>query len=198
MADLHAEDFAEMPSDVLARLIENSTDDEVMTLNHDWHFWSLEGQRASADDWRIWLVMAGRGFGKTRIGAEWVRSLAMGEPKIRIALVAATLAEARSVMIEGESGILSVCSEREMPRWSPSRALLTWNNGSRAQIYSGESPEGLRGPQHHYAWCDEIAKWAHPQATWDNLQMGLRLGKRPRAGRHAIGQPIGDGFQSLS
>jgi phage terminase large subunit-like protein len=181
MIDLRAEDIADLPSDIHQKLINAMSEDELLTFNRDWHFWSLEGQRASVDDWRIWVVMAGRGFGKTRIGAEWVRALAQAAPGARIALVAATLAEARSIMIEGESGILSVCSEKERPRWEASRALLRWNNGSRAQIYSGESPEGLRGPQHHYAWCDEIAKWAHPQGTWDNLQMGLRLGERPRA-----------------
>jgi phage terminase large subunit-like protein len=180
MIDLRAADLADLPPAVLKRLIDKCDGVELEMLRRDWHFWSLDGQRARAEDWRIWLVMAGRGFGKTRIGAEWVRALAQSQPKIRIALVAATLAEARSVMVEGESGILSVCTAREMPVWSPSRALLEWKNGSRAQIYSGESPEGLRGPQHHYAWCDEIAKWVHSQATWDNLQMGLRLGQRPR------------------
>jgi phage terminase large subunit-like protein len=180
MADLRAQDLADLPDGVLKALLTNASAVELATLKRDWHFWSQDGQRAAAEDWRIWLVMAGRGFGKTRIGAEWVRSLARKEPRVRIALVAATMAEARSVMIEGESGILAVCSPREMPRWEPSRALLSWKNGSRAQIYSGESPQGLRGPQHHYAWCDEIAKWAHPQETWDMLQMGLRLGERPR------------------
>ncbi len=181
MADLRWGDIADLPPDVRKRLISGMSEAGVLALKRDWHFWSLDCQRATASDWRIWLVMAGRGFGKTRIGAEWVRALAGATPGVRIALVAATLAEARSVMIEGESGILSVCSAREMPRWEPSRAQLSWENGSRAHIYSGESPEGLRGPQHHYAWCDEIAKWAHPQKAWDNVQMGLRLGERPRS-----------------
>lgn len=180
MFDLRADDLADLPHDVRAKLFAGLSEAKLLTLFRDWHFWSLTGQRAHADDWRIWLVMAGRGFGKTRIGAEWVRVLCQGVQPVRVALVAATMAEARSVMIEGESGILSVCSTRERPLWEPSRALLTWKNGSRAQIYSGENPQGLRGPQHHYAWCDEISKWAHPQDAWDNLQLGLRLGDRPR------------------
>lgn len=180
MIDLRAADLAALAPNVLARLLASFDEDELEIVRRDWQLWSLDGQRATAQDWRIWLVMAGRGFGKTRIGAEWVRALSQSARGVRIALVAATMAEARSIMIEGESGILSVCSDKDMPHWAPSRALLSWENGSRAHIYSGESPEGLRGPQHHYAWCDEIAKWAHPQAAWDNLQMGLRLGERPR------------------
>lgn len=190
MADLRGSDLANLPHDVLVRLVKGMSKPALETLWHDWHFWSLDGQRVSADDWRIWLVMAGRGFGKTRIGAEWVRALAQANPGARIALVAATMAEARSVMIEGESGILSICTGRERPKWEPSRGLLSWRNGSRAHIYSGESPEGLRGPQHHYAWCDEIAKWAHPQASWDNLQMGLRLSERPRTLATTTPRPI--------
>ncbi len=180
MTDLRVEDIADLPRDIQQKLIYAMSEAKLITFNRDWHFWSLDAQRASVDDWRIWLVMAGRGFGKTRIGAEWVRALSQATPGVRIALIAATMAEARSIMIEGESGILSVCGENEVPNWEPSRALLTWKNGSRAQIYSGESPQGLRGPQHHFAWCDEIAKWARPQETWDMLQMGLRLGQRPR------------------
>ncbi len=150
-------------------------------LRTHWASWSLPGQLPPTGDWRTWLLLAGRGYGKTRAGAEWVRGLAEADGTVRIALVGATLAEARSIMMEGESGLLAIAPNGNRPKWEPSRNRLRWRNGATATLFSGESPDGLRGPQHHYAWCDELAKWAYPQATWDNLQMGLRLGAQPRA-----------------
>lgn len=148
-------------------------------LRH-WLLWADPRQLPPPGDWRSWLIMAGRGFGKTRAGAEWVHHLCSREPRRRFALVAATLDEARAVLVEGQSGLLSITPPAERPKWEPSRHRLVWRNGSEARLYSGESPERLRGPEHHYAWCDEIAKWSRPQASWDILQMGLRLGPRPR------------------
>lgn len=147
----------------------------------DWPFWAHPRQLPPAGDWRVWLMLAGRGFGKTRAGAEWVRALAEGDGNARIALVGATRAEARAVMIEGDSGVMTISPAATRPCWEPSRGVLTWRSGAKAFVYSGESPDGLRGPQHSAAWCDEIAKWAYPQATWDNLAMTLRLGDHPRA-----------------
>ena len=146
-----------------------------------WEFWADPRQLPPEGAWRTWLLMAGRGFGKTRAGAEWVRSLAEADGTMRIALVGATRAEARAVMIEGDSGVLAVSPAATRPRWEPSRGVLTWPGGAKAFVYSGENPDGLRGPQHSAAWCDEIAKWAYPQASWDMLAMTLRLGERPRA-----------------
>jgi phage terminase large subunit-like protein len=138
-------------------------------------------------DWSIWLAVGGRGAGKTRAGAEWVKGLALGRwpyasaPVGRIALVAETAADLRDVMIEGVSGVLAVHSRREdRPVWEPSRRRLTWPNGALAQGFSAEDPESLRGPQFHAAWLDELAKWRKPQETFDMLQFGLRLGARPR------------------
>lgn len=145
-----------------------------------WEFWADPRQLPPEGYWRTWLLMAGRGFGKTRAGAEWVRSLAEGDSAARIALVGATRAEARAVMIEGDSGVLAVSPAATRPRWEPSRGVLTWPGGAKAFVYSGETPDSLRGPQHSAAWCDEIAKWAYPQASWDMLAMTLRLGERPR------------------
>lgn len=144
-----------------------------------WSFWERPGQRMPEGDWRIWLVMAGRGFGKTRMGAEWVRAAAENGQRRRIALVGATDAEVRRVMIEGESGLLAVASPRMMPRWEPSIGRLTWPTGTQAEIFSAAEPERLRGPQHDIAWADEIAKWPHAEAAWDNLMLTLRAG-RPR------------------
>jgi phage terminase large subunit-like protein len=132
-------------------------------------------------------VLGGRGAGKTRAGAEWVKALALGlfEPVIRrcerIAIVAPNYDEARLVMIEGSSGVLSVHHARERPKYEPSKRTLTWSNGSIAQVFSAEEPDGLRGPQFDAAWCDELAKWKHAEEAWMNVQMALRLGDVPQA-----------------
>ncbi|WP_244491261.1 terminase family protein [Bosea sp. Root381] len=134
----------------------------------------------------IWLVLGGRGAGKTRTGAEWVKGMALGEPPYsdkaveRIALVGETQGQVRDVMIEGVSGLLAIHSRWERPDWSPSRRQLRWANGVIAQTFSAEDPEALRGPQFGAAWSDELAKWPNLQECWDMLQFGLRLGERPR------------------
>jgi phage terminase large subunit-like protein len=136
--------------------------------------------------WTTWLMLGGRGAGKTRAGAEWVRALALGSPpygEVRaglIALVGETERDVREVMIEGPSGLLRVSPRRERPQWSPTRRRLEWANGAVALCFSAEDPEQLRGPQFDAAWCDELAKWKHADATFDMLQFGLRLGQRPR------------------
>jgi phage terminase large subunit-like protein len=147
-----------------------------------WGEWAHDGQRPPRrDDWRVWLLMAGRGFGKTRAGAEFVSACARADGKLRIALVGATMDDVRKVMIEGESGLLNVAREGEALRWTPHLGELTFASGATAFAYSGANPERLRGPEHHLAWCDELAKWAYTEASWANLILGLRLGGRPRA-----------------
>ena len=155
---------------------------EALLIDAAFEAWHADGQLQPPDDgWRVWLMMAGRGFGKTRAGAEWIHKLAW-QRKVRIALVGATIDEARRVMVEGPSGILSVARrQRHRLKWEPSLGQLTWPRGSVAQLFSGDNPDGLRGPEHAFAWCDELAKWRQPEAAWDNLQMGLRAGIRPRA-----------------
>lgn len=154
------------------------------SLRHHWQLWAHAGQLPPEGEWQCWLVMAGRGFGKTRAGAEWVRAIAQADPDARIALVGATLGEARSVMVEGESGLLAIAPRGLRPKFEPSRRLLTWPNGAQAMLYSAGEPESLRGPQQSHAWCDEIAKWDNAggkaEAAWDNLQLGLRLGRQPQ------------------
>ena len=138
-------------------------------------------QRPPKGDWTRWLLMAGRGHGKTAAGAQWVRRLAESATKpIRIALVAATAADVRDVMIEGESGILNVCPPWCRPKYEPSKRRLTWPNGVLATAYSAEEPRRLRGPQHHYAWIDEPASWEYGEPTFDMLMLGLRLGTNPQ------------------
>jgi predicted phage terminase large subunit-like protein len=142
-----------------------------------WPLNARPDQLAPTGDWSAWLVKAGRGWGKTRVGAEWVRSIAT--PGARIALIGPTAADVRDVMIEGESGILSVCEPWNLPTYEPSKRRLTWPSGAMATAYSAEEPDRLRGPQHTHAWADEAAAWARPD-TWDMLMMGLRLGEHPR------------------
>jgi phage terminase large subunit-like protein len=149
-----------------------------------WKMLARREQLPPDSDWRIWLICAGRGFGKTRAGAEWVRDIAEWHPHARIALVSASLAEARAVMVEGESGILACCPPERAPIFEPSLRRLSFPNGAVAELYSAAEPESLRGPQFSHAWCDELAKWplAHNRATrvWDNLQLALRIGQNPQ------------------
>lgn len=147
----------------------------------DWSFWADPRQLPPPGEWRLWLMLAGRGFGKTRAGAEWVRSVAESDGDARIGLIGATMGDVRRVMIEGESGILAISPAATRPKWEPSRGRLVWRSGAQAFCYSGENPDALRGPQHSHAWGDELAKWAYPQESWDMLMMGLRLGQQPRA-----------------
>ena len=149
-----------------------------------WEVWARDEQLPPECDWRVWLICAGRGFGKTRAGAEWVRNVARHDPNARIALVGASLNEVRSVMVEGESGVMAAAKGALTPEYEPSLRRLQWPNGAQAFLFSAGEPEALRGPQHTHAWCDEIAKWENAGgraiAAWDNLQLGMRLGELPR------------------
>ncbi len=159
-----------------------------------WHHWARDEQLAPAGNWITWLIMAGRGFGKTRAGAEWVREIAEADSSARLALVGANFAETRMVMVEGESGLLSIAPPKNRPLWEPSLKRLRWPNGAEAYLYSAAEPEGLRGPQHSHSWCDEIAKWTNNAgqalATWDNLKMGLRLGRAPKIAATTTPRPV--------
>jgi phage terminase large subunit-like protein len=149
-------------------------------LHGDWRLNGRDDQKPPDGDWRTWLMLGGRGSGKTRAGAEWVQEIATRSPTpVRFALVAETLADAREVMVDGVSGIWRI-ARRNRPDFEITRRRLVWPNGSVAQIFSSEDPDSLRGPQFDYAWCDELAKWKHAQETWDMLQFGLRLGVAPR------------------
>lgn len=169
--------------DKIRRFIEKLTPSDLLALDTWFELWAHSSQLApSGAGWRTWLMMAGRGFGKTRAGAEWVHGLATARPGVRIALVGATIADARSIMVEGVSGLLAVSKQRRCRlHWEPSLGRLSWPNGSQAQLFSGDHADGLRGPEHDFAWCDELAKWREADGAWDNLQFGLRRGPRPRA-----------------
>jgi len=167
------------PSEKLA-LLEGMDDEAAALLDYTWEFHARQNQIEPVGDWTTWLILAGRGYGKTRTGAETVNRWAEEARFGRIALVAEDPNEAREVMVEGESGILERSPPWFKPSYSPALKRIVWPNGVRATIYSAEDPESLRGPQFGAAWCDELAKWRYGQETWDNLQFGMRLGEHPR------------------
>jgi phage terminase large subunit-like protein len=159
-------------------------------LPYEWRAWARPEQLPPEHDWRCWLILAGRGFGKTRTGAEWVREFAFNHPGCLIAMIARTAADVRTTMLEGPSGLLSISPPWFTPEHEPSKCKITWPNGSIALHFSAEEPRGLRGPQFHAAWCDEIAAWPMvdledgekgiPNA-WTQLQYGMRMpGIRPQ------------------
>lgn len=152
---------------------------DALRADRDWSVWGGPAQQAPAGEWRAWLFMGGRGAGKTRAGAEWVRALVESGAARRIALVGPTLGDVREVMIEGPSGLRSIGGDR--PVYNATRRRLVWRrHGAVAYAFSAEDPDSLRGPQFDAAWCDEIGAWKRDVDTWDNLMFGMRLGEQPR------------------
>lgn len=156
-------------------------------VEFDWAgIWARDNQIAPLGDWFTWLVLAGRGFGKTRMGSEWVRANVCGSSPLsagrygRVAIVGETAADCRDVLVEGVSGILASHPKDQRPIYEPSKRRLTWPNGAIATLYNGTEPDQLRGPQHDLAWIDELAKYKYAQECWDMLQFGLRIGTDPR------------------
>lgn len=160
-------------------LIANLSLDDATAILYDWVSWARPNQIEPDGDWLTWLILAGRGFGKTRSITEWAKTQAENNPGSRGAMVGSTAGDVRDVLIEGESGIMNISPPWFMPHYEPSKRRLTWPNGSVATTYSADEPNRLRGPQHHWAVCDELAAWRYPEA-WDMLMFGLRLGERPR------------------
>jgi len=158
--------------EVRGRVWDSLSPSDLRGLEEEWDWQALAGQREPPGAWRNWLMLAGRGFGKTRAGAEWVLARARTTPGARIALVGGSLDEVAGIMIEGESGLLACAQTGEKLVWGSTSGKLKFPNGAVAIAYSGASPDRLRGPQHHFAWADEIAKWQYPDESWDNLQMG--------------------------
>ena len=174
---MNARDVLALTDHERAELVHGMSQAELAALRYAWEFWARPEQLPPAGSWRTWLVKAGRGWGKTRVGAEWVRRTARNVG--RIALVGPTAADIRDVMVEGDSGIMAICAPGDRPEYQPSRRRLVFPSGALAYCYSADEPERLRGPQHHAAWCDEIGAWRYPEA-YDQLMMGLRLGADPR------------------
>ena len=201
-----AEFIADRSSEERARFLAAfNTPEKREYLNFSWDFWGRPHQFAPAGDWSNWLILAGRGFGKTRTGAEWVRANMCGPTPLargrwrHIALIAETAADARDVMVgDGKaasdpragSGLLQIHPKDFRPTYEPSKRRLTWPNGAVTSIYNGTEPDQLRGPQHDAAWCDELAKWRYAQEAWDQLQFGLRTGKNPQVCITTTPRPI--------
>lgn len=187
-----------LPEAELLELFSGFSDEDYEALLYDWHFWARAKQMPPPGDWFCWLITAGRGFGKTRLGAEWVRAAVEGPSPLaaaagaqeHIALVSHTFADGRDVMVEGESGLQCISRPDQRPKFETSRRRIVWPNGVVAHLYSSEEPDQLRGPQHSIAWCDEMAKWPAPEACWSNLVLGLRLGDRPRVVVTTTPRPI--------
>jgi len=160
----HARSLASLPPQEWITEIASADPTEARAFLHDWERFRNDGQIPPPGDWRVWLLLAGRGFGKTRAGAEFVRAQVKAGRARRIALVAPTALDARNVMVEGESGLLAVGLSDERPDYEPSLHRLTWPNGAVATLFSADEPNRLRGPQHDLAWCDELAAWRYPSA----------------------------------
>ena len=178
--------LASEPLTTTENFLEGLSDQALAALPYLFEFWALPHQLPPEGAWKTWVIMGGRGAGKTRAGSEWVRAMveggtpeAPGRAK-RVALVGETYDQALAVMIRGDSGILAVSPPDRKPRWVAGERKLVWANGAEAQVFSAHDPEALRGPQFDAAWCDELAKWKNGQAAWDMLQFGLRLGRDPR------------------
>ena len=185
---VHADDLRKLSEEQYNKVMSALGPVKAEELRYTWPFWARPEQLEPEGDWTVWVALAGRGWGKTRAGVEWVRhQIKCG--KKRIAAVAPTNSDIRRVMVEGESGFLNVCWKNDKtyrggklgyPNWSPTNRTLTWENGAKVEFYSAEDPERLRGPQFHAAWADEVAAWRNQQDVWDMLQFTLRLGRKPR------------------
>ena len=154
MNSLHASSLASLPEPLRNKVVRSLTRKQALKIKYDWPYRARPEQLPPPGDWRVWLLLAGRGFGKTRTGAELVRARVEAHTARRIALVAPTAADARDVMVEGESGLLAIAPPGDRPLYEPSKRRLTWPNGAVATTYSADEPERLRGPQHDFAWCD--------------------------------------------
>jgi phage terminase large subunit-like protein len=160
-------------------IINSLSEAQAKELQYDWKFWGRPSQLEPEGNWLKWLILAGRGFGKTRAGAEWLREQVKSGRR-RIAIIAETQKDLESVLVEGDSGIMSVFPPHERPKYTKKPVELVFPNGAVALGYNGSEPDQLRGPNFDAAWLDELAKWRYAQEAWDMLQFALRLGDRPR------------------
>lgn len=179
--------IASLPRDEIETLIDGLSPNAQAALPYLFEVWGHGGHQLPPEgEWATWLILGGRGAGKTRAGAEWVRSQVEGATPLspgrcsRVCLIAETIDQAVEVMIRGDSGLLACTPTDRTPTYQASRKTLVWPNGAEAKIFSASNPESLRGPQFDCAWADELGKWKKAKAAWDMLQMGLRLGDRPQ------------------
>jgi len=181
-----AQILAAMSDDEREEALAKLSASDMAALKYNWKFWARPNQLEPEGDWTTWLILAGRGFGKTRTGAETIRDWVCGDTPLsrgrcsHIALVAETAPDARDVMVEGPAGLLACHPKEFRPKYYPSKRAVVWENGAQAILFNAVEPDQLRGPQFDGAWLDELAKWRYAQQTFDQLQFGLRLGKKPR------------------
>ncbi|WP_018632105.1 DNA-packaging protein [Neomegalonema perideroedes] len=179
--------LASLPPEAQARFLDSLPPESLSALPWLFELWRRPSQSPPPGSWRTWVFLGGRGAGKTRAGAEWVRGLVEGPTPLssgarrRVALMAETADQAREVMVQGESGLMSATPPDRRPTYLAARRALIWPNGAEARLFSAADPESLRGPQFDAAWCDELGKWRRAEAAWDMLQFGLRLGDAPQA-----------------
>lgn len=173
------ETFKALPRDKQQAFLDLLTTEEMEQLEYLWTFWARDKQRWPEGDWRTWMIISGRGWGKTRTGAETIREAVERRGYHRIHLVGSTAADVRDVMIEGESGLMAISPRWSRPHYEPSKRRLSWPNGAVGTLFSADEPDRLRGPQCDFAWADELAAWRYEEA-WDQLMFGLRLGQDPR------------------
>src|SRR5690348_8450940 len=171
--------FLSLPVPERQRRLAALTERQLAGLKYDWGFWARPEQLLPSGAWTYWLIQAGRGFGKTRTGAETVRQwVKLGHRHVN--LIGATADDARDIMVQGESGILAICPPDERPDYKPSVRKLLWPNGAESLIFTADEPDRLRGKQHEKVWADELAAWRYADA-WDQAKFGLRLGDNPQA-----------------
>lgn len=181
-----AQILANLPDDEQEEYLASLSTATKAALKYNWEFFARPNQLEPEGDWTTWLILAGRGFGKTRTGAETIRQWVCGDTPLspgrcsRIALVAETAPDARDVMVEGPAGLLACHDKAFRPTYYPSKRMVEWPNGATALMFNAVEPDQLRGPQFDAAWCDELAKWRYAEQTFDQLQFGLRLGAHPR------------------
>lgn len=181
--------LAQLPPSEQARLLRSLSVQGRSQLRFHWPYWARGNQLAPPGDWRFWLVNAGRGFGKTRLGAEWVRQKQAKGVK-RLGLIAETAADGRDVMVEGPAGLLQCYPPTDRPKYEPSKRRITWRNGAVATTYSGDEPDQLRGPAHEVVWADEPAKWKYLDTAWSNMDFGLRIGVTPQCCATTTPRPL--------
>lgn len=179
-----------LPDSIRNKLLAETPSEVKIEKLYTWEYWARPEQLPPEGDWRTWIYLAGRGSGKTRAGAEWVRAHAEADKEARIALVGPTVSDVRNVMVKGEAGILATSPPWFKPEYIPSVRLLIWPNGAMAETFSADEPRQLRGPSHHFAWVDELAAWRYAEEAWHNLRLGLRLGSNPRAFVSTTPKPI--------
>lgn len=182
LSNLNIHDLAEaLSKEEIEEFLRSLPANEVLALKYRWSFWARRNQLPPLGDWTYWMALAGRGFGKTRMGAEWIRSIAESGEHEYISLIGPTNGDVRRVMIDGESGLLKISPPWFMPEYQPSKARVVWPNGCVAELFSAEEPDRLRGPQCSAFWADELAAWGrNMEETWSNLMFGFRLGKDPK------------------